>query len=134
MLDHVIGHVIVASVLAVDSVCVTQTSIVASVNTTLETPVSTVIRNLLTLIIHQVTLVIGVVKVVTTNQATLVSAATTTIHHVLLDNILLVIHATGVTLLHQMHTTQPLEHVIGVAVLDTLDQGIHVSVTRLTVA
>jgi hypothetical protein len=76
------------------------------------------------LITHRAIHVIGVVKVATTNQATLVSATTTTIHHVLLDNTLLVIHATGVTLLHQMHTTSLMEAVIGHVIVDTTSQVI----------
>ena len=91
-----------------------------------------VVQSLQTDTILQQTHVIGHVIVDTTNQAIHVSAATRP--PVVLDNISLETAVTLVTLLHQMHTTQPLEHVIGVAVLDTLDQGIHVSVTRLTVA
>lgn len=121
-----IGHVIAASAQVVDSVYAIQINTVASANTILEILVSTVTQNLRTLITHQAIHVIGVVKVVTTNQETLVSATITTIHHVLLANIHLVIHATGVTLLHQMATIPLLAHVIGHVIVATTNQEIAV--------
>ena len=129
-----IGHVIVASAQVVDSVSVIQINTVASVNTILEIPVSTVRRNLHTLITHQAIHVIGVVKVVTTNRETHVSATITTIHHVLLVNTHLAIPATGVTLLHQMATIPMLALVIGHVIADTTNQEIVVSaITTITV-
>ncbi len=77
--------------------------------------------------------VIGVVKVATTSQETLVSVITTTIHHVLLDSIHLATHVIGVTLLHQMPTIQQLGHVIGTVIVATTSQVIAVSVITIII-
>jgi len=125
----VIGHVIADSAQVADSVSVIRINTVVSVNIILEILVSTVRRNLRTLITHQAIHVIGAVKVVTTNQETHVSATTTTIHHVLLVNTHLAIPATGVTLLHQMATIPMLVHVIGLVIVVTTNLETLVSAT-----
>ena len=123
MLAHVTGHVIVDSVQVVDSVSVIQISTVVLVSIILEEVVITVQPSLHMLTTHLRILVIGAVKVGTTNQGIHVSVTIITILLALLVSTHLVIHVTRVTLLHQIPTIQLTEAVTGHVIVDNIEQA-----------